>query len=128
MNCPIVDTSQLDDESGVIPDVDSLELHSEPIPKANDFKFGVNYMNQLVDVSKIDSFLGSTIDDSAVGESVAEESIGKKSSIGFSKKTAKTRIGSGNTQLQHKKGLLKSVKTDNTCEERTTFNKDSGKK
>lgn len=123
MNSPIVDTSQLDSESGLIPEIDSLEKNCEPIPKANDFKFGVNFMNQMINISKVDYFLGSTIDDSALAESAAEESIGKKSSVGSAK--SKLRIGSGNGQLKHHKGLLKSSKADDNCDESTTFNKNS---
>lgn len=123
MNSPIVDTSQLDNESGVIPEIESLEKNCEPIPKANDFKFGVNFMNQMVNITKVDYFLGSTIDDSALAESAAEESIGKKSSIGSAK--SKMRIGSGNSQLKHHKGLLKSSKADDNCDESATFNRNS---
>jgi hypothetical protein len=47
MNSPIVDTSQLDEDSGFIPEVESWEKDCEAIPKANDFKFGVNFMSQL---------------------------------------------------------------------------------
>ena len=123
MNSPIIDTSQLDNESGVIPEIDSLEKNWEPIPKANDFKFGVNFMNQMINISKMDFFLGSTIDDSTLGESVAEESIGKKSTVGSAK--SKMRIGSGNTKLKQHKGLLKSSKADDNGDESTTFNRNS---
>lgn len=108
MNSPIVDTSQLDDESGIIPEMQSWEKDCEAVPKSNDFKFGVNFMNQLINVSKLDFFLGSTLDDSIMGESLGEDTSTKKSTIQSQKK--KIRVGSGNTQLKHRKGLLKNSK------------------
>ena len=120
MNSPIIDTSQLDDESGIIPDVDSLEKNWEAIPKANDFKFGVNFMNQLINLYKLDLYLGSTIDDSVALDSI-EENTGKKSLHNSSK----IRVGSGNTQLKHHKGLLKTSKIDDNWDDATTLNKNS---
>lgn len=99
MNSPIVDTSLLDDESGIIPEVDSWEKNCEPIPKANDFKYGVNYMNQLVNVSKVDYFLASTVDDSICDDSMAD-SRSNKSYI--SKTKSKGRATSGISHLKKK--------------------------
>lgn len=90
MNSPVIDTSALDDESGVIPDESLWEKGCEEIPKANDYKYGVNFMNQLINVSKLDHFLGSTIDDSMGSESLVNEG------------TPKTRIGSGDFKFKGK--------------------------
>ena len=74
MNSPVIDTSALDDESGVIPDESLWDKGCEEIPKANDFKFGVNFMNQLITLSKLDHYYGTTIGDSVIDESIAEDS------------------------------------------------------
>lgn len=69
-------------------------------------------MNQLINPSKLEFFLGtSTIDDSCMVEST-EEVSSKQSTLSKSKKS-KIRVGSGNYQLKHKKGLLKgSINAD----------------
>lgn len=77
-------------------------------------------MNQVVNILKLDLYMGSTIDDSVALESIGEDSE-NKTSVGRSK----IRIGSGNTQLKHHKGLLKSAKTDENCDEVSKINKNS---
>lgn len=124
MDSPIIDTSHLDDESGFIPEITSWEVECEPVPKAYDFKFGVNFMNQLISVSKLNYYLGSTIDETATRDSLLEESISKKSIVSNSKKV-KARVGSGNVPLKNRKGLLKKSNNEETGEESTTINKDS---
>jgi hypothetical protein len=106
MNSPIVDTSQLDEDSGFIPEVESWEKDCEAIPKANDFKFGVNFMNQLVNMSKIDYFLGSTVDESTMGESMNDDTTANSSKI----KGKKMRIGSGDFNPKNHKGKSKNTK------------------
>lgn len=120
MNSPIVDTSQLDDESGLIPEAESWDKGTEPVPKANEYKFGVNFMNQLINMSKIDSYLGSTLDDSVMAESAGDDATSKKSGITNSKKS-KLRVGSGNTQLKHKKGLLRNSKNEDLVDENSNL-------
>ena len=107
MNSPIVDTSQLDDESGLIPEVDLWEKNCEGIPKANDFKYGVNFMNQLINISKLDYFLQSTIDDSNPNDSGAEN---KSTKSGITKAKSKVRSGSGAHLIKNKKGRFKGTK------------------
>lgn len=116
MNSPIVDTSQLDDESGLIPEAESWDKGTEPVPKANEYKFGVNFMNQLINMPKVDSYLGSTLDDSIMAESAGDDVTSKKSGITNSKKS-KLRVGSGNTQLKHRKGLLRNSKNEDLVDE-----------
>lgn len=119
MNSPIVDTSQLDDESGFIPEVEAWEKDSEAIPKANDFKFGVNFMNQLINISKIDYFLGSTIDESTMGESMNDETTAKSGTS----KAKKTRIGSGDHQFANNKGRFKNTKNADLIEDSSQMSK-----
>jgi hypothetical protein len=62
-------------------------------------------MNQLINVSKLDFHLGSTIDDS-MAESLAEE---KPPKSGMAKKK-KSRVGSGSHILKSSKGRFKNPK------------------
>ena len=77
-------------------------------------------MNQVINLFKLDLYFGSTIDDSVALESIEEETENKKSLAG-----SKLRIGSGNIQIKHHKGLLKSSKVDENNDDNTTLNKNS---
>lgn len=48
---PIIDTSEIDIHSIEIPNVEDYK--GEDLPKHLQFKFGVNYINQLVNPEKI---------------------------------------------------------------------------
>lgn len=76
-------------------------------------------MNQLVNVSKIDCYLGSTIDDSALEST--EELNSKKSSLS-KPKNSKVRIGSGHSQIKNR--LIKGSKNADITEESLNDAKD----
>lgn len=78
-------------------------------------------MNQLINISKIDYFLGSTLDESMMGESQPEEIMSKKAAVSKTRKS-KIRVGSGNTQLHHKKGLLRNSKNTDEASQDTSIN------
>ncbi len=66
-------------------------------------------MNQLVNVSKVDYFLASTIDDSVCEDSIAE-SRSNKSAVSRGK--SKGRATSGISHLKKKRGLAGTKNAD----------------
>ena len=77
-------------------------------------------MNQLVNNSKIDYFLASTIDDSTMGESIIETRSSKP------KNKAKNRASSGISQLHKKKGRFSGNKNSDIIEDES-YNSNSNK-
>ena len=70
-------------------------------------------MNQLINISKIDYFLASTIDDSNMEESTFED---KSSKSGMRKAKSKIRTGSGAQHLKSKKAKMSKKKNADLIE------------